>query len=743
MTTARSNRGSRTSRVDNKDGVDANTCENGQDSDDESISDCLDDESCDNDDIPNRRMDGLKKVETPRGSAKKGGLLKTIRLTRNQRTQSARSTRDSISVDNLSDRDLEWLQGDNFLGRLENEENLDTDVLQKEVDTLPKKKTKTCRHRMERFLTSTPCQIIVLLIAFLDAVAVVTSVILDMESHRVETEHLKCQRHHLVWILLNLENTPNKTSEHFVIPDTHGIDGGLTGSAFVYELLERFEASIDRNQKNNYETTGSPKSDASSDVADNVAFQRSPRALTAGEMTLRTPPYPPDDYSATALPDFIDSDAVNNQYGKLLVAPAMNNPRKDISQRSGDADVGNVDALASFMVPPPPLKDCLQITARAEELIHISHMLHYTSIALLSVLLLEVILKVIAMGSDFFHHKLEIMDSIVILISFILDLVFIQDHDKNLAVAIFLFIWQMLRVLSALINHNKKRVEFLMQVMKESNLKLHQQNLLLRRKVKQKKKQLGNLQQFCEELGATDDQIQDCLSGVPTHVPLKTRAASKAKNVLSASCEALSTFKKWTSRSLSTGLPPLAIAFAKSPMERRRRNSAGSEPAPAKSPVRLKSLQYTSSFLDIDLRQRGKPHLGAGDICSSSEDGSLCELGPRGPSSGRESSIGSNGSLCDLDSMSATPNASPGTSPPLRQKGSDFILEMEGIKNAGFLEFNQGREISCGSDSEPPSYGVAMLSSKGGDEIYQTFIGARRLTMASNEVEECDRNTKL
>lgn len=82
--------------MDNKDGVDANTCENGQDSDDESISDCLDDESCDNDDIPNRRMDGLKKVETPRGSAKKGGLLQTIRLTRNQRTQSARSTRDSI-----------------------------------------------------------------------------------------------------------------------------------------------------------------------------------------------------------------------------------------------------------------------------------------------------------------------------------------------------------------------------------------------------------------------------------------------------------------------------------------------------------------------------------------------------------------------------------------------------------------------------------------------------------------------
>lgn len=53
------------------------------------------------------------------------------------------NSRSFSSVDNLSDRDLEWLQGDNFLGRLENEEDLDTDVLQKEVDTLPKKKTKT------------------------------------------------------------------------------------------------------------------------------------------------------------------------------------------------------------------------------------------------------------------------------------------------------------------------------------------------------------------------------------------------------------------------------------------------------------------------------------------------------------------------------------------------------------------------------------------------------------------------
>jgi hypothetical protein len=40
------------------------------------------------------------------------------------------------------------------------------------------------------------------------------------------------------------------------------------------------------------------------------------------------------------------------------------------------------------------------------------------------------------------------MDSIVIVVSFILDLIFINDHDKNIPVAIFLFIWQMLRVLS-------------------------------------------------------------------------------------------------------------------------------------------------------------------------------------------------------------------------------------------------------------------------------------------------------
>jgi hypothetical protein len=54
--------------------------------------------------------------------------------------------------------------------------------------------------------------------------------------------------------------------------------------------------------------------------------------------------------------------------------------------------------------------------------------------------------KIFALGCEFFKSKIEVIDLIVISIAFFLDVYFIDSVMDNVAAAILLFIWQMIRV---------------------------------------------------------------------------------------------------------------------------------------------------------------------------------------------------------------------------------------------------------------------------------------------------------
>lgn len=74
-------------------------------------------------------------------------------------------------------------------------------------------------------------------------------------------------------------------------------------------------------------------------------------------------------------------------------------------------------------------------------------MLHYCSIALLGVFLVEVTLKIYAYGRTFFQNIEEMIDAVIIIVSFVLDLIFIDNSLlKFLGVIIFLRLWRILRI---------------------------------------------------------------------------------------------------------------------------------------------------------------------------------------------------------------------------------------------------------------------------------------------------------
>ncbi|XP_025087894.1 uncharacterized protein LOC112560322 isoform X2 [Pomacea canaliculata] len=86
----------------------------------------------------------------------------------------------------------------------------------------------------------------------------------------------------------------------------------------------------------------------------------------------------------------------------------------------------------------------------------IAHKLHYASLAVVSVLLVEVALKMMCSGSHFVKRKIEVFDAVIILASFVVDLVFIKGVpvfvvDESIFILAFLLPWRVIRVVNSLV----------------------------------------------------------------------------------------------------------------------------------------------------------------------------------------------------------------------------------------------------------------------------------------------------
>lgn len=64
--------------------------------------------------------------------------------------------------------------------------------------------------------------------------------------------------------------------------------------------------------------------------------------------------------------------------------------------------------------------------------------------------MLEISLKVFVFRLEFFHHKFEILDAIVVVVSFVLDLIllFKNHHFEALGLLILLRLWRVARIIN-------------------------------------------------------------------------------------------------------------------------------------------------------------------------------------------------------------------------------------------------------------------------------------------------------
>lgn len=77
---------------------------------------------------------------------------------------------------------------------------------------------------------------------------------------------------------------------------------------------------------------------------------------------------------------------------------------------------------------------------------------HYMSIAILTFFMMEIFFKLYVFRLEFFHHTFEILDAVVVVVSFILDVVLLfREHEfEALGLLILLRLWRVARIINGM-----------------------------------------------------------------------------------------------------------------------------------------------------------------------------------------------------------------------------------------------------------------------------------------------------
>ncbi|XP_029881638.1 voltage-gated hydrogen channel 1 [Aquila chrysaetos chrysaetos] len=133
---------------------------------------------------------------------------------------------------------------------------------------------------------------------------------------------------------------------------------------------------------------------------------------------------------------------------------------------------------------------------------------HYLSLSILTIFLVEVGFKVFVYRREFFHHKFEVLDGIVVVVSFILDVVLIfREHEfEAVGLLILLRLWRVARIINGIILSVKTRSEQQVSKLKQANLKLATKVEQLEHSCVEKEQEIEKLNKILKQHGLVSEQ---------------------------------------------------------------------------------------------------------------------------------------------------------------------------------------------------------------------------------------------
>lgn len=78
------------------------------------------------------------------------------------------------------------------------------------------------------------------------------------------------------------------------------------------------------------------------------------------------------------------------------------------------------------------------------------HVLHYTSIGILGLFMIEILTRLVVFRLEFFKHKLEVFDAVIVIVSFVLDIIYRNKEgpESGIGLLIVLRLWRVTRILN-------------------------------------------------------------------------------------------------------------------------------------------------------------------------------------------------------------------------------------------------------------------------------------------------------
>lgn len=131
----------------------------------------------------------------------------------------------------------------------------------------------------------------------------------------------------------------------------------------------------------------------------------------------------------------------------------------------------------------------------------------YLGFAILAFFMLEISFKVFVFRLEFFHHKFEILDAIVVVVSFVIDLILLlkNHHFEALGLLILLRLWRVARIINGIIISVKTRSERQILRLKQINFQLATKIQHLEFSCTEKEQEIERLSKLLRQNGLLGD----------------------------------------------------------------------------------------------------------------------------------------------------------------------------------------------------------------------------------------------
>lgn len=149
---------------------------------------------------------------------------------------------------------------------------------------------------------------------------------------------------------------------------------------------------------------------------------------------------------------------------------------------------------------------------------------HYLSLVILSIFILEFLLKLIAFRMKFFTHRFEVFDACIVLLSFVLDVASIVDEEGFEVIAqlvILLRLWRIVRVVNGIILSSKSQNDNALHEAKGEARKVIHMLHKTRTRLTEELEEKENILKILEHHKIT-------YTPTPKTIPLKSKVEAKA-----------------------------------------------------------------------------------------------------------------------------------------------------------------------------------------------------------------------